>query len=67
MVKGAKGVIDVKGDYVGVRIIMPKMTYKALKVKCAILDISVKKAIIDLVDKWVKDVKRDIVDIRVKG
>lgn len=67
MVKGDKGVIEVKGDYVGVRVVIPKNTYKALKIKCTLMDISVKQAIIDLVEKWVKDVKRDIVDIRTKG
>jgi len=67
MIKGVKGVITVKGDYVGVRVVVPKMTYKALKIKCTLMDISVKKAIIDLVEKWVKDVRRDVVDIKTKG
>lgn len=66
MIKGDKGAIDKKGDYVGVRVVIPKMTYKALKIKCTLMDVSVKKAIIALVDKWVKDVKRDVVDIKPK-
>lgn len=67
MVKGAKDLINVKGDYMSIRVIIPKKTYKALKVKCNLIDKSVQKGIIDLVEKWVKDVKREIVDKYPKG
>ncbi|MBA7654455.1 hypothetical protein ES703_62335 [subsurface metagenome] len=67
MLKGDKGIIDVKGDYVGVRVIMPKRLYKALKIKCVIMDISVKKAVVDIIANWVVDVKRDILKKKPKG
>jgi len=67
MVKGGKRVEVVKHDYMSIRVLIPKKTYKALKVKCALMDISVQKGTIDLIDKWVKDVKRDIVDKKTNG
>ncbi|GAH40501.1 unnamed protein product [marine sediment metagenome] len=67
MVKGVKKVEDAKGLYVDIRVSIPKKTYKAVKIKCALLDISVKKCMTDLVNKMVKDVERDIVDKYPKG
>ena len=41
MVKGVNVEQGVKGDYVAIRVIIPRSTYKALKVKCALNDITV--------------------------
>jgi len=66
MAENVKGVKSVKRDNMSIRVVIPKSTYRALKVKCTLLDISVKKGISDLVEKWVKGVKRDIEDIKAK-
>ncbi|MBA7633872.1 hypothetical protein ES703_41443 [subsurface metagenome] len=67
MVKGVKRVEDAKGVYMDIRVSIPEKTYKALKVKCALMGISLKKCVFDLIDKMVKDVERDIVDKYPKG
>ena len=67
MVKGVKRVEDAKDVYVDIRVSIPKKTYKALKVKSALMGISIKKCVFDLVDKMVEDVERDIVDKYPKG
>ena len=67
MVKGVKKVEAVKGDYVVVRVVIPKSTHMALKVKCAIMDITVKEGIRDMMEKWVKDTKKAITDMKKSG
>ncbi|MBA7663488.1 hypothetical protein ES703_71533 [subsurface metagenome] len=67
MVKGVKRVEDEKDAYVDIRVSIPKKTYKALRVKCALEGISLKKCVFGLVDKMVQDVERDIVDKYPKG
>ena len=67
MVKSVKRVEDAKDNYVDIRVSIPEKTYKALRVKCALMGISLKKCVFDLVDKMVKDVERDIVDKYPKG
>jgi len=59
MVKGVKKADTVIDDHVSVKVKMTKTTYKALKLKTTLLDISVKQGILDLIEKWVMDVKRD--------
>ncbi|MBA7669179.1 hypothetical protein ES703_77307 [subsurface metagenome] len=67
MIKGVKKVEDEKDVYVDIRVSIPKKTYKALRVYCALERISLKKCVFDLVDKMVKDIERDIVDNKEKG
>ncbi|MBA7636590.1 hypothetical protein ES703_44211 [subsurface metagenome] len=67
MVKGVKRVEKAEGDYMVVRVIIPKSTYKALKVKCALMDISVKEGMIDMIEKWVKDTKKAIANMKKNG
>ncbi|MBA7669178.1 hypothetical protein ES703_77306 [subsurface metagenome] len=57
--KKAMAIID---DHVSVKVKMGKTTYRALKIKTTLLDISVKQGLLDLVEKWVMDVKRDLVN-----
>jgi len=66
MAESVKGVKGVKGDYVTIRVVMPKSTYRALRVKCALMDMTVRKGIIDIIDRSVKGVKKDIEDIKTK-
>ncbi|GAI14144.1 unnamed protein product, partial [marine sediment metagenome] len=42
---------------------IPRSTYRALKVKCALMDITLRQGMTDMVEKWVKDVKKDIAGI----
>ncbi|MBA7637500.1 hypothetical protein ES703_45145 [subsurface metagenome] len=67
MVKGVKKVEDVKDVYVDIRVSIPEKTYKALKVRCALKGISIKKGVSEFINKMVKDVERDIVDKYPKG
>ena len=67
MVKDVKKAEKAKDVYVDIRVSIPEKTYKALKVKCALEGVSLKKGVFDLVDKMVKDVERDIVDKYPKG
>lgn len=60
MVKGVQDNMVVPNGHVVLRVGIPKSTHRALKVKCALMDITVRKGIADLVEKWVKDVKKDI-------
>ncbi|MBA7704252.1 hypothetical protein ES703_113054 [subsurface metagenome] len=62
MVKGVKKADTIIDDHVSVKVKMHKSTYKALKLKTTLLDISVKQGILDLIEKWVRDVKRDLVN-----
>ncbi|MBA7638966.1 hypothetical protein ES703_46622 [subsurface metagenome] len=62
MVKGVKKADTIIDDHVSVKVKMTKSTYKALKLKTTLLDISVKQGILDLIEKWVMDVKRDLVN-----
>ncbi|GAI63857.1 unnamed protein product [marine sediment metagenome] len=64
MVKDVKKVKLVKGDYVAIKVVITKKTRRALRIKCAIMDISVKQAVRDLIEKWVMDVKRDVIDTK---
>ena len=66
MVKGVKGKQSVKGDYVVVRVMIPRNTHRALKVKCALMDMTIKEVIVDILDKGVKGVKRDIEALKAK-
>jgi len=67
MVKNVNVEQGVKGDYVAIRVIIPRSTYKALKVKCALNDITVKEYIIGVLDKSVKGIKRDIEAMQEKA
>jgi len=67
MVKDGKAVKGVKGDFVSVRVLIPKITYTALKVKCALNDTTVTKHIMSIIHKTVKRVEKDIVSIKAKG
>ncbi|GAI25434.1 unnamed protein product [marine sediment metagenome] len=60
MVKGVKDNMVVPNGHVVIRVSIPKSTYRALKVKCALMEITVRKGMTDLVEQWVKDVKKDI-------
>jgi len=62
MVKREKKGKREKGEFKEVRVSMSKSTYRALKVKCALMDITVPSAIRGLVDKLVKDVEMDKLD-----
>ncbi|MBA7701094.1 hypothetical protein ES703_109825 [subsurface metagenome] len=53
-----------KGEFTELRVSMPKSTYRALKVKCALRDITVTSAIRGLVEKLVKDVEMDKLDTK---
>jgi len=66
MAKGGKGVKGVKGDYVSLRVLIPKSTHRALKAKCALSGITVQRHIVDIVHKSVKGVEKDIVSIKAK-
>jgi len=66
MVESVKGVKGVKGDYVTIRVVMPKSTYRALRVKCALMDMTVRKGIIDIIDRSVKGVRKDVEAIKAK-
>ncbi|GAI61474.1 unnamed protein product, partial [marine sediment metagenome] len=48
---------------VEIKVVIPRSTYRALKVKCALLDITLRQGTTDMVEKWVKDVKKDIAGI----
>jgi len=60
MVKGAKRVEVVEKDYMSIRLLITKSTHKALRVKSAYMDMTVKEYMMHLIDKGVKDTKRDI-------
>ncbi|MBA7652162.1 hypothetical protein ES703_59992 [subsurface metagenome] len=64
MVKRVKKAMAIIDDHVSVKVKMPKTTYKALKIKTTLLDISVRQGILDLIEKWVMDVKRDLVNTK---
>ena len=66
MVKGVKKVEKVKGDYVTIRVLMPKSTYRALRVKSAMMDMTVRNCIVDILNRSVKGVKKDIENINIK-
>ena len=66
MVKGVKKVETVKGDYVTIRVLMPKSTYRALRVKSAMMDMTVRNCIVDTLNRSVKGVKMDIENINIK-
>ena len=66
MAESVKGVKGVKGDYVTIRVVMPKSTYRALRVKCALMDMTVRKGIIDIIDRSVKGVRKDVEAIKAK-
>ena len=63
----AQKAIAILDDNVSVKVKMSKSTYRALKIKTTLLDISVKQGLLDLVEKWVMDVKRDLVNKKPKG
>ncbi|MBA7678342.1 hypothetical protein ES703_86615 [subsurface metagenome] len=60
MVNGVKDNMVVKVKDVELKVVIPRSTYRALKVKCALKDITLRQGLRDLVEKWVKDVKKDI-------
>jgi len=60
MVNGVKDNMIIPNGHVVIRVAIPRSTYRAMKVKCALMDITVRKGMTDLVEKWVKDVKKDI-------
>jgi len=60
MVKGVKRVEVVEKDYMSIRLLITKSTHKALRVKSAYMDMTVKEYIMYLIDKGVKDTKKDI-------
>ena len=64
MVKDVKKADTIIDDHVSVKVKMHKSTYKALKLKTTMLDMSVQKGILDLIEKWVRDVKRDLVNTK---
>ncbi|MBA7657278.1 hypothetical protein ES703_65213 [subsurface metagenome] len=60
MVNGVKDNMVVKAKDVELKVVIPRSTYRALKVKCALMDITLRQGLRDLVEKGVKDVKKDI-------
>jgi len=64
MVKDVKKADTIIDDHVSVKVKMGKTTYRALKIKTTMLDMSVQKGILDLIEKWVMDVKRDLVNTK---
>ena len=60
MVNGVKDNMVVQAKDVEIKVVIPRSTYRALKVKCALMDITLRQGLRDLVEKGVKDVKKDI-------
>ncbi|MBA7645797.1 hypothetical protein ES703_53556 [subsurface metagenome] len=60
MVNGVEDNMVIPKTHVVRKIAIPRSTYRALKVKCALMDITVRQAMADMVEEWVKDVKKDI-------
>ncbi|MBA7628220.1 hypothetical protein ES703_35696 [subsurface metagenome] len=60
MVNGVKDNMVIPKTHVVRKVVISKGTYRALKVKCALMDITVRQAMADMVEEWVKDVKKDI-------
>lgn len=60
MVKSTKRIEVVEKDYMSIRLLITKSTHKALRVKSAYMDMTVKEYIMHLINKGVKDTKRDI-------
>jgi len=60
MVRGTKRVEVVEKDYMSIRLLINKNTHKALRVKSAYMDMTVKEYIMSLINKGVKDTKKDI-------
>ncbi|MBA7704158.1 hypothetical protein ES703_112958 [subsurface metagenome] len=60
MVNGVKDNMVVQAKDVEIKVVIPRSTYRALKVKCALMDITLRQGLRDLVEKGVKNVKKDI-------
>ena len=67
MVKHDKRAVVKLVKHVSVKVNMPMSTYKALKIKTTLLEISVKQGILDLIEKWVMDVKKDWLSTKPNG
>jgi hypothetical protein len=63
MVNGVKDNMVIKAKDVEIKVVIPRSTYRALKVKCALMDITLRQGMTNMVEKWVKDVKKDIAGI----
>jgi len=60
MVNGVKDDMVIPKTHVSRKVVISRSTYRALKVKCALMDITVRQAMTDMIEEWVKDVKKDI-------
>jgi len=67
MVKNVKKVEGVKGDYVTIRVLMPKKIYKAVKIKGLVMDKTVNKVIVDCLTKYVTRIQQAFDDMKAKG
>jgi len=63
MVNGVQDNMVIPKTHVSRKVVISKSTYRALKVKCALMDITVRQGMTDMVEEWVKDVKKDIAGI----
>jgi len=59
MVKREKKGKREKGEFTELRVSMPKTTYKALKVKCALMDTTITSVVRAFVEKLAKGVELD--------
>ena len=63
MVNGVKDNMVVKAKDVELKVVIPRSTYRALKVKCALMDITLRQAMTDMVEESLKDFKKDMATI----
>ncbi|MBA7641635.1 hypothetical protein ES703_49320 [subsurface metagenome] len=60
MVNGVQDNMVIPKTHVVVKVAISRSTYRALKVKCALMDITLRQAMTDMVDESVKDFKKDM-------
>jgi len=63
MVNGVQDNMVIPKTHVGIKVVISRSTYRALKVKCALMDITLRQAMTDMVEESLKDFKKDMAGI----